>query len=158
MRNLNDSQYIGVDISAETIQAFRFNGLGEILVHRVVDIPTPSMPGAVTVVLCEMIQTIDPNNQANIVGIALSCDIDYERRVVIRSIDYPGWIKVPLAEWLEIRLQRKVVLGDKADCILCGRTWQSECSFSNDMSLLAMGAARLAVEKLTSFLSGQNKG
>ena len=59
---------------------------------------------------------MDPGHGSTIVGVALNLHVDVNGRIVNGSGNEPGWVDVPFADWLEVRLKRKVVLGTYKMC------------------------------------------
>ncbi len=74
--------------------------------------PKIFLPGLLTVQICEMIEQIDFNHEAFFVAmrLPLSKRIDSTGRIVKDCSESSGWESVPLADWLEFRLKRKVML------------------------------------------------
>ena len=106
------AQFIGVDLGGTAIKLGRFDQQGHLLAETELPTPQPSVPGAVTVALCEAIETVDPNHHAAFVGVGLPGPMDAEGRVARVCINLPGWLEVPLADWLEPRLNRHVSLAN----------------------------------------------
>ncbi len=146
------SQFIGADIGLTFIKAGRFDESGELLSKAQTQLPQPSMPGAVTVDLCELIQSIDIACEAGFVGVLVKGDVDPKGRTVRTCVYFPGWTDVPLADWLEPRLRRKVVLCKDNDCALLEEGRNSESSSLDDSFLLTLLAARSASDKFSSLI------
>jgi len=136
---LFDKKYIGVDIGGSSIKLGLFNIEGLLLAATTQPTPQPPMPGAVTIAICEAIEFLDPTNQAEFVGISVPGPIDSFGRIARISINLPGWIDVPLADWLEPRLKRKVILGNDGNCALIGEAWQGAAVGYQDVILLTLG-------------------
>jgi glucokinase len=54
-------------------------------------------------------------------------------------INLPGWEHVPLAEWLEARLQRPVTLANDGNCAVLGEQWLGAAKGIDDVVLLTLG-------------------
>jgi glucokinase len=65
--------------------------------------------------------------------------MDRSGRVARVSINLPGWHDVPLADWLEPQLGRRVILANDANCALLGEAWQGEARGRQDVLLLTLG-------------------
>ena len=89
------------------------------------------------------------SNCAKCVGISLPGNVDEKGRVLKLSLSLPGWIDVPMADWLEPRLNRKVTLADSQDCADFAKAWEAAENCLDDFHL-SQGAARLAFERFTS--------
>ena len=72
-------------------------------------------------------------------GIGLPGPCDGAGRLARISINLPGWHDVPLADWLEPQLGRRVVLGNDANCALLGEAWLGAARGVNDVLLLTLG-------------------
>ena len=68
--------------------------------------------------LAEAIDRIDPEQTADRVGIGHPGPSDLAGRVARIAINLPGWEEVPLAAWLEPRINRPVTLDNDANCCL----------------------------------------
>jgi glucokinase len=97
------------------------------------------MPGAVSVVIAEAIDALDPDRRADRVFIGLPGPTDAAARIARLSINLPGWVDVPLADWLEPRLERRVTLANDANCALVGEAWLGAARNGADVILLTLG-------------------
>jgi glucokinase len=132
-------QLIGVDLGGTAIKLARFDEQGQLLAELEVPTPQPAMPGAVTMAITEAVAQLDPECRADRVGVGLPGPTDRAARIARISINLPGWIDVPLADWLESRLQRRVTLGNDANCALLGEAWLGAAQASGDTVLLTLG-------------------
>ncbi len=135
----DSAQFIGVDLGGTAIKLGRFDQQGHLLAETELPTPQPSVPGAVTVALCEAIETVDPNHHAAFVGVGLPGPMDAEGRVARVCINLPGWLEVPLADWLEPRLNRHVTLANDGNCALVGEAWQGAAQDFENVVLLTLG-------------------
>ena len=133
------SQLIGVDLGGTAIKLGRFNRNGELLAELEVPTPQPAMPGAVVMALVDAIDRLDPEREAPDVGIGLPGPMDGAGRVARVCINLPGWQQVPLAEWLEPQLQRRVTLANDGNCALMGEAWHGAAKGYSDVLLLTLG-------------------
>ena len=132
-------QLIGVDLGGTAIKLGRFDHQGQLLAEAQVATPQPAMPGAVTVAISEAIELLDPDHQAELVGIGLPGPMDGRGRISRIAINLAGWQEVPLADWLEPRLQRRVTLANDANCALVGEAWTGAAQGVADAILLTLG-------------------
>ena len=132
-------QLIGVDLGGTAIKLGRFSLAGELLAELQVPTPQPAMPGAVVMALVEAIEQLDPDRLANCVGVGLPGPMDATARVARVCINLPGWEQVPLAEWLEPQLQRRVTLANDGNCALVGEAWAGAARGYDDVLLLTLG-------------------
>jgi len=132
-------QIIGVDLGGTAIKLGRFDRLGTLLEEAHVATPQPAVPGVVCMTLCEAIDQLDPDRRAPVVGLGLPGPMDAAARVARVCINLPGWEEVPLADWLEPRLNRRVTLANDGNCALVGEAWKGAASQCTDVVLLTLG-------------------
>ena len=133
------AELIGVDLGGTSIKLVRCTPQGECLAELERPTPQPTLPGAVCMALLEAIETIDPEHRADRVGIGLPGPCDQAGRVARISINLEGWRDVPLADWLEPQLERRVTLANDANCALLGEHWLGAASQVKDVLLLTLG-------------------
>ncbi len=133
------TQLIGVDLGGTAIKLGRFSLEGELLAELEVPTPQPAMPGAVVMAIVEAVQVLDPDRQAPVLGMGLPGPMDAAARVARVCINLPGWEQVPLAEWLEPQLQRRVTLANDGNCALVGEAWRGAARDFQDVLLLTLG-------------------
>ncbi|CAI8183017.1 MAG: Glucokinase [Prochlorococcus marinus str. MIT 9215] len=132
-------QFIGVDLGGTAIKLARFDQQGQLIAETQLATPQPATPGSVTVALCEAIETVDQHRQAAFVGVGLPGPMDAAGRVARVCINLPGWLDVPLADWLEPRLNRQVTLANDGNCALVGEAWHGAARGFQDVVLLTLG-------------------
>jgi glucokinase len=132
-------QVIGIDLGGTAIKLARFTAKGELLAQLEQPTPQPAVPGAVTMALCEAVAELDPDREAAWVGVGLPGPMDAEARVARICINLPGWEEVPLAEWLEPRLKRRVTLANDGNCAVVGEAWRGAALGFGDVVLLTLG-------------------
>lgn len=130
---------IGVDLGGTAIKLGRYDASGQTLACLEIPTPRPQVPGAVTMAIAEAIEAIDPDAEADAIGIGLPGPTDAAGRVARIAINLPGWREVPLADWLEPRLGRPVVLANDGNCALLGELWRGAARQANDVVLLTLG-------------------
>ena len=133
------AQLIGVDLGGSAIKLGRFSEAGELLEELVVPTPQPALPGAVTTAIVEAVQHLDPERLADRVGVGHPGPSDRACRVARIAINLPGWQDVPLADWLEPHLERRVTLANDANCALIGEHWRGAARDARDVVLLTLG-------------------
>ncbi|MFM2158732.1 MAG: hypothetical protein RLZZ124_1206, partial [Cyanobacteriota bacterium] len=87
----------------------------------------------------EAVGQLDPGRQAPLVGVGLPGPMDAAGRVARVCINLPGWEQVPLADWLEPQLQRRVTLANDGNCALMGEAWRGAAVGCRDVLLLTLG-------------------
>ena len=132
-------QLIGVDLGGTAIKLGRFAQDGTLLEALEVPTPRPAVPGAVTVAIVEAIERLDPQKLAPLVGVGHPGPSDRHGRVARIAINLPGWRDVPLADWLEPLLERRVTCANDANCALIGERWHGAARGAGDAVLLTLG-------------------
>ncbi|GDX72986.1 glucokinase [Cyanobium sp.] len=132
-------QLIGIDLGGTAIKLGRFSPSGELLAELQVPTPQPAMPGGVVMTIVEAVQQLDPDRLAPLVGVGLPGPMDAAGRVARVCINLPGWEQVPLAEWLEPQLQRRVTLANDGNCAVVGEAWTGAARGYDDVLLLTLG-------------------
>lgn len=132
-------QLIGVDLGGTAIKLGRFARDGSLLQALEVPTPRPAMPGAVTVAIAEAVQRLDPQRLAPLVGVGHPGPSDRHGRLARIAINLPGWRDVPLADWLEPLLDRRVTCANDANCALVGERWHGAARGARDVLLLTLG-------------------
>ena len=133
------TQLIGVDLGGTAIKLGRFSSEGVLLAELELPTPQPPMPGAVVMAMVEAVQRLDPDRQASLVGVGLPGPMDASGRVARVCINLPGWEQVPLADWLEPQLQRRVTLANDGNCAVVGEAWAGAARGYSDVLLLTLG-------------------
>ncbi|MED5383486.1 MAG: ROK family protein, partial [Cyanobacteriota bacterium] len=136
---MNDGQVIGIDLGGTAIKLARFDHCGTLLAELEVATPQPAVPGAVTMAICDAVERLDPDGAAALVGVGLPGPMDAAARVARVCINLPGWEDVPLADWLEARLQRRVTLANDGNCAVVGEAWCGAARGFSDVVLLTLG-------------------
>ena len=136
---MDNGQVIGIDLGGTAIKLARFDHRGTPLAELEVATPQPAVPGAVTMALCDAVERLDPDGAAALVGVGLPGPMDAAARVARVCINLPGWEDVPLAEWLEVRLQRRVTLANDGNCAVVGEAWWGAAKGFSDVVLLTLG-------------------
>ena len=136
---MTNGQVIGIDLGGTAIKLARFDHWGALLAELEVATPQPAVPGAVTMALCDAVERLDPSGEAPMVGVGLPGPMDAAARVARVCINLPGWEDVPLADWLEVRLQRRVTLANDGNCAVVGEAWGGAARGFSDVVLLTLG-------------------
>ena len=136
---VSSPQLIGVDLGGTAIKLGRFSEGGDLLAEAECPTPQPAMPGAVAVAIAEAVAALDPDRLADRVGIGHPGPADRAGRTARIAINLPGWRDVPLADWLEPMLQRRVTCANDANCAAIGELWHGAARGSRDVLLLTLG-------------------
>lgn len=133
------SQLIGVDVGGTAIKLARYDNQGGLLADAELATPRPAVPGAVTMAIVEAVRQLDPQRLAPLLGVGLPGPMDAAARLSRVAINLVGWENVPLADWLEPQLERRVTLANDANCALVGEAWHGAARGHRDVVLLTLG-------------------
>ncbi|MBM5800462.1 MAG: ROK family protein [Cyanobacteria bacterium K_DeepCast_35m_m2_023] len=132
-------ELIGIDLGGTAIKLGRFNSVGTLLAAHTLSTPQPAMPGATAVAIAEAVTQLDPDRRADRVGIGHPGPADASGRVARIAINLPGWIDVPLADWLEPMLGRSVTCANDGNCAVLGEQHSGAAQGCSDVLLLTLG-------------------
>jgi len=130
---------IGIDVGGTAIKLGRFTTDGTCLQSLALTAPQPTTPEAVLAVLVDAIAQIDPDNQSVAIGVGTPGPADAAARIAKIAINLPGWIDVPLADWLETKTGKPTVIGNDANCALLGEAWLGAGRQFQNLILLTLG-------------------
>jgi glucokinase len=132
-------QVIGIDVGGTAIKLGRFTANGTCLQSLIVAAPQPTTPESVLAVLVDAIAQIDPDNQAVAIGVGTPGPADAARRIAKIAINLPGWLDVPLADWLEAKIGKPTAIANDANCALLGEAWLGAGRHFQNLILLTLG-------------------
>tara|TARA_Y100001968_G_scaffold269529_1_gene260371 strand:+ start:2047 stop:2520 length:474 start_codon:yes stop_codon:yes gene_type:complete len=141
---------IGVEINCHRINVCSLTQDKHLLFKTSFKSSDPLMPGSVVIDISEFILAISSELNVGCVGIAFPGSIDKKRKLIEEYPDYPEWKDVPLGDWLEIRINRKVLISNMNDCKHSALSVQIEKINHDEVFQFAFGAAGLAVDKFSS--------
>ena len=136
---MEPAQLIGIDLGGTAIKLGRFDCGGKLLAELQVPTPQPALPGATVMAIAEAVQQLDPERQASRVGIGHPGPADAAGRVARIAINLPGWVEVPLADWLEPMLERPVTCANDGNCAVLGEHHAGGARGYRDVLLLTLG-------------------
>ena len=130
-------QVIGIDVGGTAIKLGRFQADGTCLQSLTVPTPQPPTPEAVLAVLVKAIAQIDYNHQSLAIGVGTPGPAD--GRIARIAINLPGWINVPLADWLEAATKKPVIIANDANCAGLAEAWLGAGYQFQNLILLTLG-------------------
>ncbi|WP_421656492.1 ROK family protein [Leptothermofonsia sp. ETS-13] len=133
------AQVLGVDLGGTAIKLGRFSRDGACLHSLSVPTPQPSTPEAVLAAMAEAIAQIDPEKQAIAIGVGTPGPADATGRIARVAINLIGWHNVPLADWLEAKTERPVIIANDANCAGLGEAWLGAGRWYQNLILLTLG-------------------
>lgn len=137
--SLNSPQVLGIDLGGTAIKLGRFTQDGTCLQALTVPTPQPATPEAVLLAMTDAIEQIDPNHQAQAIGVGTPGPADAAGRIARVAINLSGWQDVPLAEWLEAKTGRSTVIANDANCAGLGEAWLGAGRWFRHLILLTLG-------------------
>ncbi|MEB3293734.1 MAG: ROK family protein [Synechococcales bacterium] len=132
-------QVIGIDLGGTAIKLGRFDRQGNCLQTLNLPTPQPAQPEPTLQAIYEGILQLDPERQAIALGIGTPGPSDAKRRVARLAINLPGWVNVPVADWLEAKLDKPVVVENDANCAAIGEGWRGAGQQFPNLILLTLG-------------------
>ncbi|MEB3173455.1 MAG: ROK family protein [Cyanobacteriota bacterium] len=136
---MDAAELIGIDLGGTAIKLGRFDATGALLAELTVPTPQPAMPGATVMAITEAVALLDPDHRADRVGIGHPGPADAAGRVARIAINLPGWQEVPLADWLEPMLERRVTCANDGNCAVLGEHHSGAARGCSDVLLLTLG-------------------
>ncbi len=132
-------QVIGIDLGGTAMKLGRFSQDGTCLQSLTVATPQPATPKAVLAVMVDAIAQIDPDNQAVAIGVGTPGPADATGRIAKIAINLPEWVDVPLADWLEAKINKPTVVANDANCAGLGEAWLGAGRDLQNLILLTLG-------------------
>ncbi|MBN3905776.1 MAG: ROK family protein [Nostoc sp. NMS1] len=132
-------QVIGIDVGGTAIKLGRFTADGTCLQSLTMAAPQPTTPEAVLAVLVDAIAQIDRDNKAVAIGVGTPGPSDAAGRIAKIAINLPGWLDVPLADWLEAKTGKPTAIANDANCALLGEAWLGAGRHFQNLILLTLG-------------------
>lgn len=132
-------QVIGVDVGGTAIKLGRFTPSGECLESLTVPTPQPQYPEPVLTSVADAIAALDREHQATTIGIGTPGPADITARIARIAINLPNWLDVPVADLLEAKTKRPVVVANDANCAGLGEAWLGAGQQYQNMILLTLG-------------------
>ncbi len=133
------AQVIGIDLGGSAIKLGRFNQAGECLQSLTVDTPQPATPDAVLAAMLAAIHHIDPQREAAAIGVGMPGPVDVTGRISLVAINLSNWQMVPVADWLEAKTGKPVILANDANCAGLGEAWLGVGDQFQNLILLTLG-------------------
>lgn len=133
------SEVIGIDLGGTAIKLGRFGEDGTCYQTLTMPTPQPATPQAVMAALADAIEQIDPDKKSLAIGVGVPGPVDVTGRISEVAINLSNWHNVPLAEWLENKIDRPTILANDANCAGLGEAWLGAGQQFRDLILLTLG-------------------
>lgn len=132
-------QVLGIDLGGTAIKLGRFDQQGSCIQSLTVATPQPATPEAVLEIMVRAIAQIDPRQECLAIGVGTPGPIDTAGRIARVAINLPNWHEVPLADWLEAKLNRPTILANDGNCAGLGEAWLGTGRPFSNLILLTLG-------------------
>lgn len=135
----NNQTVLGIDLGGTAIKLGRFTAEGDCIASLSVPTPQPSSPEAVVTALGQAVKEIDPAAETLAIGLGNPGPVDVSGRIAKVAINLAGWHNVPLADLLEEKTGKSVVLANDANCAGMGEAWLGAGQGFKNFLLLTLG-------------------
>ncbi|MBD2089939.1 ROK family protein [Microcoleus sp. FACHB-1515] len=136
---MSDRSVIGVDLGGTAIKLGRFDEQGNCLQSLTVPTPQPASPEVVVAEIARAIAQLDGDRTCEAIGVGTPGPADGAGRIARVAINLAGWRDVPLADWLEAKVDRPVVIANDANCAGLGEYWLGAGRAFQHLILLTLG-------------------
>ncbi|MEB3881978.1 ROK family protein [Lyngbya sp. CCY1209] len=134
------SQVIGIDLGGTAIKLGRFEADGSCLGSLQVPTPQPATPKAVLAAMADAIAQLAPDVKSlEAIGVGLPGPVDAAGRISKIAINLRDWREVPLADWLEEKTGKPVILANDANCAGLGEAWLGAGRSFKNVIMLTLG-------------------
>lgn len=133
------TQVLGVDLGGTAIKLGRFSQDGTCLQSVSLPTPQPATPDAVLMAIGEGVTLVDPEGQAQAIGVGTPGPADATGRIARVAINLAGWQDVPLADWLEAKTGLPTMIANDANCAGLGEAWLGAGRWYDNLILLTLG-------------------
>jgi glucokinase len=89
--------------------------------------------------MVDAIAQLDPDHQAVAIGVGTPGPADANGRIARVAINLAGWHDVPLADWLEAKINCPTIIANDANCAGLGEAWLGAGRWYRDLILLTLG-------------------
>lgn len=134
------AQVIGIDLGGTAIKLGLFEADGSCNQSLTVATPQPATPEAVlTAILNAISQITAPVESWAAIGVGLPGPVDGTGRISQVAINLENWRDVPLADWLEEKTQKPVIMANDANCAGLGEAWLGAGRNFDNLIMLTLG-------------------
>jgi len=130
---------LSVDLGGTAIKLGRFTAQGDCIASLSVRTPQPSTPEAVVSAIVHAVRELDPQIESLALGLGTPGPVDPSGRIAKVAINLAGWQNVPLADLLEDKIGKPVVLANDANCAGMGEAWLGAGKGFKNFLLLTLG-------------------
>jgi predicted NBD/HSP70 family sugar kinase len=134
----------GIDVGSRVLRVALADLQGQVLARH--QIPTdPAGGGAIIDQVCAVVNEVfdltgRDRRKLYAVGVGAPGMTNVHTGRVIRAVNLPGWVDLPLRDLLQSRLNAPVRVDNDANMAALGERWQGSARRVNDFVFLALGA------------------
>ncbi len=132
-------QVIGIDLGGTAIKLGRFDQSGQCLATLTVPTPQPSYPEIVLTTMAAAIAQLDPQSDCLAIGVGTPGPADATGRIARVAINLTDWYNVPVADWLEHKTGKPVIIANDANCAGLGEYWLGAGQPFQNLIMLTLG-------------------
>ncbi|AMW29852.1 ROK family protein [Limnospira platensis] len=134
------AQVIGIDLGGTAIKLGLFEADGSCNQSLTVATPQPATPEALLAAILNAISQITaPVESWAAIGVGLPGPVDGTGRISQVAINLENWRDVPLADWLEEKTQKPVIMANDANCAGLGEAWLGAGRNFDNLIMLTLG-------------------
>ncbi|MFO7145146.1 glucokinase, partial [Arthrospira sp. PCC 8006] len=134
------AQVIGIDLGGTAIKLGLFEADGSCNQSLTVATPQPATPEALLAAILNAISQIAaPVESWAAIGVGLPGPVDGTGRISQVAINLENWRDVPLADWLEEKTQKPVIMANDANCAGLGEAWLGAGRNFDNLIMLTLG-------------------
>lgn len=133
------TQVLGIDLGGTAIKLGRFTADGTCIQAVSVPTPQPATPEAVLAAMVAAIPEVDPQGEAQAIGVGTPGPTDATGRIARVAINLCNWHDVPLADWLEAKTGLPTLIANDANCAGLGEAWLGAGRRFKNLILLTLG-------------------
>lgn len=136
---MKNSQVIGIDLGGTAIKLGRFLQDGTCLESLTIPTPQPALPEPVVESIVTAIKQLNSDGNCIAIGIGNPGPADATGRIAKIAINLPGWIDIPVADWLETKTGLSAIVENDANCAGLGEAWLGAGRNRQNFILLTLG-------------------
>lgn len=136
---MKNPQVIGIDLGGTAIKLGRFLKDGTCLESLTIPTPQPALPKPVVESIVTAVKKLNSEGNCIAIGIGNPGPTDATGRIAKIAINLPGWIDIPLADWLEVKTGLSTTVENDANCAGLGEAWLGAGRNRQNFILLTLG-------------------
>jgi glucokinase len=136
---MTNPQVIGIDLGGTAIKLGRFLPDGTCLESLTIATPQPATPEAVLETIVTAVKPLKARGNCIALGIGTPGPADRAGRIAKIAINLPGWLDVPVADYLEAKTGLPTIVANDANCAGLAEAWLGAGKGFTNLILLTLG-------------------